>query len=266
MEVEKTFLEKYGTLIIAVIALAQPWIIFLWKKLIKSGTIDFFKTGNLEVGFSDFASTLGINGTLRGLDKELYVSKIELDLKKLKNSSAFNFEWAIFRDTKFSLGNTQNMTLELPNGFIVSPQSPKSVNIQFHDTKQKEELRPLLNELNTKWTNYLNTHYPYDMRIKDTDREKKIQDYYNTFCATTESNTIYAKLNNEFYWEKSTYELTFKIFTSKPNKSFSFKYSFNLTEEDCESLRLNVISTMNSTCRQNTFNFQFVYPSYNELK
>ena len=50
-----TFLEKFGALIVAIIALIQPWTILLWKKFIKQGKVEFFETGNLEIGFSSFA-------------------------------------------------------------------------------------------------------------------------------------------------------------------------------------------------------------------
>lgn len=129
---ESTFIEKFGALIIAVLALIQPWIIAIWRKYFKPGRIDFFKTGKLEIGFSSFASTIGINGTLKGLNKDMYISNIHLNLVKKKDSSQHRFEWSIFRDTKLKLSGNKDMEVELPYGIMLSTNSPQRINIQFH--------------------------------------------------------------------------------------------------------------------------------------
>ena len=54
----KEIISKYGTFITAVIALIQPWIIYLWKKFFRRSKIEIFPTGLIEIGFSQFGPTI----------------------------------------------------------------------------------------------------------------------------------------------------------------------------------------------------------------
>jgi len=42
----KEFLKSYGTIIIATVALIQPWLLALWKKYFRQGKIEIYHTGN----------------------------------------------------------------------------------------------------------------------------------------------------------------------------------------------------------------------------
>ena len=61
------FLKIWGTLIIALFALIQPWIRAIWKKLSWQQEVDVFETGSIEIGFSSYGPTVGLQGTLRSV-------------------------------------------------------------------------------------------------------------------------------------------------------------------------------------------------------
>lgn len=257
-----TFIEKFGALILAVIALMQPWILFLWKKFIKQGKVKFFETGNLEIGFSSFASTVGINGTLRAIDKDFYVSGISLELTKEKDSSKHYFDWAVFRDTKLSLSGKNDRDVELPYGILLTTQSPQRVNIQFHDRKQQEEMRPIYDKLSLNWQNYLDGLFPYEKRRLSQNLENEIYILFDEFTKTTDSSNAYIELNREFYWEKGNYSLHLNIQTSQPDKLFFKTFNFSLTDEECKYIRYNVITLDDLACGQSRFPWQFAYPNF----
>jgi len=259
---ERTFIEKFGVLIIAVIALIQPWIIFLWKKYFKQGEVEFFETANIEIGFSNFASTIGINGTLRTINKDLYISKISLELTKKKDQSKHTFNWVVFRDTKLNLSGNKDVEVELPYGILLSTQSPQRINIQFHDTKQQDDLRDQTDILLNSWFEFQKEHFPYNTRTNTPDDNLKITQLYNEFQKTKEQTDTYAKYNQEFYWEKSNYELIMKIETSRPNKTFESKFNFSLEEEECKRLRYNVLTLIDVVCNQQRLDWNFVYTNY----
>lgn len=259
---EQTFIEKFGVLVIAVIALVQPWIVFLWKKYFRPGTVEFFETAKIEIGFSNFASTIGINGTLRSINKDLYISKISLELIKEKDQSKHYFNWVLFRDTKLNLSGNKDVEVELPYGILLSTQSPQRINIQFHDTNQQDELRDQNDLLVNSWNNYQEKHFPFNTRTNTQEDNLKLAQLYNEFLKTKTQTDSYTKFNQEFYWEKSRYELKMKIETSRPNKIFENKFNFKLEEEECKRLRYNILTLIDSACNQQRFNWNFIYTNY----
>lgn len=259
---EQTFIEKFGVLIIVVIALLQPWGIAIWKKYFKLGKIEFFKTRKLEIGFSNFASTIGINGTLRGINKDLYISKIHLNLTKKKDSSKHTFDWSIFRDTKLKLSGNKDMEVELPYGIMLSTNSPQRINIQFHDLIQQETINVPYEEMRNHWNKYLDERFPIQERTNSQKDTLKIFAIYQEFQKTKEQTEAYTRIYRELFWEESDYELEMIIETSNPVKKFTNKFEFHLTDAECENLRLNVISLIDYGCNQFRYDWNFVYTNY----
>jgi len=261
MEEDKTFIEL-GTLIIAIIALLQPWLLFIYKKYLKRGKVVFFETGNIEIGFSNYASTIGISGTLRSLNTDFFVSKISLELTKDRDSSKHNFEWSIFRDTKISLVGDGQTHIELPYGILLTTQSPQRLSIQFHDNKQQDDIRPIHEELANKWQSFLDANFPYDQRRIANNLDNHIYSVFEEFNKSCDITDAYAKFNRNFYWDAGTYSINFNIQTSQPDKIFSKKYKFSLNEEQCKNLRLNVITLNDHACEQTRYNWNFAFTNF----
>jgi hypothetical protein len=259
---EMTFIEKFGALIIALVALIQPWIIYLWKKLIKPGKVDFFETGNIEIGFGSFASTIGINGTLRSLDKDFYISSINLELTKIKDSSRHKFDWAVFRDTKLSISDDKTTDLELPYGFLLTTKSPQRVNIQFHDRKQQEDIKPIFDNLSINWQDFLNDRLPYDKRRLLPNPENEVYKIFEEFTKTPVNTDAFTRINREFYWGKGDYCLQMKINTSVPDKIFEKDYKFTMTEEGLKLLSYNILTLQDLACNQSRFNWNFAFANF----
>jgi hypothetical protein len=251
-----------GALIIALLALLQPWIIYLWKKYIRPGSVFFFETGTIEVGFSNYASTIGISGTLRAIDKDFYISGIKLELTKTKDSSKHYFDWAVFRDTKISLEGNGPTNVELPYGMLLSTSSPQRLNIQFHDRKQQEHIKTIYDNLAQHWQNYLDVNLPYEKRRNLSNNSDEIYNIFEKFITTKDASNAYKNFNREFYWESGNYQLIIKVHTARPNKTFIKQYNFDLSEDDYNKLNLNVVTLTNYACEQNRYNFNFAYVNY----
>ncbi len=259
---EMSFIENFGVLIIAIIALFQPWLISLWKKYFKPGIVEFFETAKIEIGFNNSASTIGINGTLRSYNKDLYISKISLELIKEKDQSKHNFNWQVFRDTKLYLSGDKDVEVELPYGILLSTQSPQRINIQFHDTNQQDELKAQFYLLANSWLDYQEKHFPFKTRTYTQDDNLKLADLFTEFDKTKVPTDSFTKANQEFYWEKSKYELKMKIETSRPNKIFESKFNFKLEEKECKRLRQNIFILIEYVCHQKKFDWNFIYTNY----
>lgn len=261
MEKNEISIELW-TLIIAIIALVQPWIIYLYKKYLKVGSVTFFETGNIEIGFSNYASTIGINGTIRSLNDDFYVSRMSLELIRDKDSSKHIFDWAIFRDTKISLNGDKQSDVELPYGILLTTQSPTRLNVQFHDRNQQEDMRIIYDDLSHKWQLFLEKEFPYEQRRISIDTDSQTYSVFEDFNKLPDITEAYTKFHRIFYWDEGTYSILLKIQTSKPDKIFIKEFKFSLTEEECKTLRYNVITLNDLACGQSRYNWNFIYANF----
>jgi hypothetical protein len=83
--------------ILAIIALCQPWVAWLWKKYLTKGYVENYPAGSLEIGYSEFGPTLAIQGTLRARGKDVFVKRMRLRIRKLRNNEEYSFDWVAFR-------------------------------------------------------------------------------------------------------------------------------------------------------------------------
>jgi len=177
--------ERWGALIIAALALIQPWLISIWKKYISHGRVEFYETGNLEIGYSGFGPNIGMNGTLRAINKDTFIKSIKLEVTKAKDSSLHRFEWGVFRNEKFTYTGENQATYELPSGFMLAPSSPKKINIQFHDSQIKNEIHGDLRKVSDAWARLVVDYHEGSVgkaieSVKSNDQES-IPILYNKF-------------------------------------------------------------------------------------
>lgn len=266
------FIVTYGTLIIAAIALAQPWIIALYKRYFRKGSVEIYESANIEIGYSLFGPTIGILGTLRCLNRDQFIKTIQLELVKEKDKSTHLFEWGVFRSNKISIGSEQQATLEVPASFMISTAVPYRFNIQFHDLKTKNEMQSIIAALYSKWSKLMNETSKealMELMVKTTELKTEFQDPYGALHSIFSKSDIHVQsftsLDRICYWEPGTYYLNMKVKTSTPEKSFKKEWCFNLNEEEVKLIRLNAIKMLLDTCgRPNTDNYFFVYTKYEE--
>ena len=154
------------------------------------------------------------------------------------------------------------MEVELPYGIMLSTNSPQRINIQFHDLAQQEILSIPYNESRTNWNDFFERHFPIQKRTGSQEENLQIFAIYQDFIKTNEQTNVYARFHRELYWEESDYELEMVIETSNPIKQFKSNLKFYLTDAECENLRLNVITLIDSICDQYRFDWNFVYSNY----
>src|SRR2546422_2957411 len=88
--------RAWATLAIAIVALILPGAIWAWSTYWRKGTVDVHETFTIEVGFSSYGPTIGMNGTLRAVHHDLFIRSIDLVVTKMKDSSRYAFEWLLF--------------------------------------------------------------------------------------------------------------------------------------------------------------------------
>ena len=85
------------SLVIAIIALVQPWLIALWKKFSRNPEIEIYPSGNLEIGYSEYGPTIALHGTLRALHGDVFIKRIRIRVRRVRTNEEHWFAWAAFR-------------------------------------------------------------------------------------------------------------------------------------------------------------------------
>lgn len=242
------FIQSYGILILAAIGVAQFWVKVLRDKFFRKGEIDYYETGTIVIGYNPQGPTIGLQGTLRASNKDVFVKSIDFLVVRERDKAQHIFKWVAFQSPKIDMTGNQPIPMELPSSFLISPNSPHRFHIIFNDNNLFEDIRPLLNEyysnwytttqeLNKVWPPFAGTYPPPDLRarqLKIIEDFRESQIYRDTYTA----------LDRKCYWEPGHYQLIIDVRTSKPNKTFTKKYRFSITKVDSEILKLNVITIL----------------------
>ena len=263
---------EWAAFIVAVIALVQPWILYGWKTLFRKGNIEFHETGKIELGFSNFGPTIGILGTYRAINRDLFISSIELTVIRLKNKSQNDFGWMAFRSTILSLPNLTPSHLELPTGFLVRQDKPLSLHVLFNDKSTESEISTVAKSQLSGFVDFENEHFsfiPNYQKVPDSgslttlDQKKEFQDLVKN---KDWQRNCYTKVDRSYYWEPGEYSLLISIKTSDANVLFTKLLKFVISEEDSKALKLNVIritdATMDAFMGETESNWKFIYCDY----
>lgn len=73
------------SLVIAGIALIQPWLIAMWKKFFRGAKIEIYPSG-LEIGYSVYGPTISLHGTLRAPHRDIFIKRIRLKLRRVQTN------------------------------------------------------------------------------------------------------------------------------------------------------------------------------------
>lgn len=264
------FLKSYGTLILAIYGIVQVWFIALWKKYARKSEGTLYETGSIEIGYSSYGPTIGLNGTLRALNKDVFISSIGLLIVREKDKAEHSFRWIAFRPPKIDLAGTQPLSMEIPSGFLVSPESPHRYNIVFNDEKLFEEIRPQFNLYIAEWykvADQLGKIWPPSLGLTPPPEVVAQQtELMEVFRKCKIHFDVYATLNRLCYWEPGDYQMIVRVRTSKPDRVLSSNYRFSITEADSNNLKLNVITMLeepiSTYLRVQKYPYNFAYAAY----
>jgi hypothetical protein len=140
-----------ATAVIALVALLRPDIERVFQR--RKAVIDVHPAGRLEVGFSNFGPTIGLQGTMQAINGDEFIGFSRVTVERVADNLRHEFQWAVFRPQSFS--GTAQQTFEIASGFLLSIASPRRFNIQFHDSATADNFRQSLIDLQRLWMDYL---------------------------------------------------------------------------------------------------------------
>ena len=256
----------WGSFLVAAIALAQPWIIWLYRKY-RAGTVHVYEKANIEIGFSNFGPTVALLGTLRATDHDVFVRRMRLEVRRQKDSARHRFEWRAFRSGRASLGGQDERYAEAAGSFLLTTTPPHQYDVFFATPEFASEHGALASSLLERWRSFVRRRIEDEGPSLSTQLARVLEDpgafetLLEEFKKTPEPLELYSALDRGFYWNPGQYDLTLSIETAKPEAAFESRWSFELSEEDSKFLRLNVVSVIDVIIGHNV-QFNFAYPAY----
>lgn len=265
----KDFLRDWGSLLLAVIALVQPWLLGFWLRFFRRSQVDIYEIGSVEVGFSSFGPTIGLHGTLRSLYRDAFIRSIDLKLTRSKDQSQHAFRWGIFRTS--AIGPEQQPSYQLCSPFLLTKDSAFAYNIQFWDAQTQEEGRSVTEALREAWASTFMDAGGRQLLERGADlaalgeelREATAQ-VYSEFANEPIHVNSYQALQRLCYWEAGRYSLEMTVTTVRPKRGFSRRWEFELTAKEVDLLRLNIVKLVQDACGQQRGSYNFAYPRYEE--
>lgn len=240
------FLRAYGTLILASLGFIQLWAIEAWKRFGRQGEVEIYETGNIEISYNFIGPTIGMNGTLRALNKDVFIRSIDLTIVREKDRAQHVFRWYAIRPPKIDLVGTSPVSWDIPSGFLLSPSKAHQFNITFNDNDLMDEFRPLFETYYSEWykvLEQLHTVCPPGALPSPADNAQRTL-LIESFERSQFHVGLYTTLDRKCYWEPGRYRLSVNVKTSKPDKGFSNNHRFTINDEDFRKLKLNVITML----------------------
>ncbi len=251
-------LATAATAVIAFAGLLRPEIAGLLRRW--RAIIDLHPAGNIEIGFSNFGPTVGMQGTLRAVNGDEFVSFARIIIERVADHLRHEFDWAIFRPQAFSTATIPQQTFEIAAGFYLNMSAPRRFNIQFHDSATADKFRQSISEVRGLWMEHLRKRGIVLANTSPND----IREEYNTFHDDYLKSIapLHQSIEREFYWNEGPYWMTVELKTTRPEKKFTFEYKFSVAAADSELLRLNAIACLVAGCDVPDVVFNFAYLPY----
>jgi hypothetical protein len=242
--------------IVAFIALVQPWLLGLWRKFFRRGTVEIHEAGKLEIGFSGYGHTLGLAGILRSLHKDMFVQWIKLQLVKKIDGSVREFEWKAFRIPKLTFGTTGGQSVEvsfdLPLSLMITPLQPHRFKVLFADEASLQPALPAAQKMQQEWVSRIQRlgMPKLDVHVLSQPQLlKKLRTAFSHPAAVSETyEHLMDLLHTLNYWQSGKYQLTMILQTARPAKTIRKTWSFTLPEAELEKLHNDVDSILEEVC------------------
>lgn len=255
------------SLAVAALALVQPWLIALWKRLFQRGRLEVYETGVLEIGFSEFGPTVAVLGTIRCEGRDVFVERMSLKVIRLKDRAEHLFAWRAFRPHSVSSSPDGTVQFEVASSFLVSPSVPHRFNVFFASNDFQSTYRARVAALWERWKTYVDTEratvdptgaLPVRQLLDNPITEKALVDGYMRLPEPAEVHRV---LNHDFFWREGDYSVQLSVHGARPERVFAATWQFTLEPADEARLRLNIIALLESGAGRKV-QYSFAYPQY----
>lgn len=209
------------TVIIAVIALIQPWVIKFWNMIFKKIRITFIPSGKMKLFYNRSGAYVQIGGVIEAKNQDTVIKDISAKVIRLCDNAELKMDWSSFNVPVYqSIAGNIVTTTETARPFKVKSNDLFPVFVEFCnvDGPFMDHLAEIHNSLDAQAREIFNTTIPWE-------------DARRIFKSTTEYQSVKEELLESFYWKVSQYVLRISVhYGSNAIKDFSYKFSLDQTE------------------------------------
>ena len=252
-------------LIIAVIALSQPWFISIYKRLFRKARVEVFEAGSIEIGFSSLGPTIGLNGTMTVKSNDTFVSAIKVKVVREKDGSTHDFEWALFRSNRVKYSQPSELEVELASGFMLMQKQAHRYNILFAEQVFIQEMNNALTPMVTAWNTQAPRPQDLQQATAGTTIEQLRESTYKEFLKNPVSLLAYNAVDRMRYWDAGVYRLTLSVETVHPDMTFETAWKFELSATDAERLSYNSPNIVDRACGIGDDIWLFAFCGYQDV-
>ena len=262
------FLQTWGALIVAFVALAQPWVSAAYRRLYLAPNIVIEEVLKPEIGFSAFGPTLGLWGTLLGENESQFVTHMRAKVIRLKDGAQSDFAWHIARSTVFDGDGNPKVSGIVASAFVLEQDATFAYSVLMKEPSADSELVRISDQLQKDWQAFVAAQVGGVANLTDPAVQAKLQNglesMYQEFCKQPEHVSSSAALDRLFCWYAGSYEVSLLVDVRRKEAPFEKKWRFTLTADDEQRLRDSGALTQRSWCGVATpgQNYYFAYPSY----
>ena len=239
------FLKDYGAHLLGFVALAQVWVIALWKKYLRKSTVEIHPAGTIEIGFGNFGPSISLLGTLRVRSRDVFVDEMRVQVTRMKDKAEKTLYWKAFRSNTISLTMNISESVEIARSFSVTTDIPREYNVFLASTDFASNYLAKIPHLRNAWRTFVtNTVQQNDPNLLSA----ALQDpnisgqFFEKFMSQNLAAELYELLNNDFFWHASEYRIDLTISCTNPTPDVATSWMLTLNEQDEKDLRLNIVS------------------------
>jgi hypothetical protein len=267
-----------ATIIIAFIALVQPWAISLYRRFLSRRKLSIVTSGRLEIAYClPFGSFLALKGAIYSERLQTLVTSMSALVANDSTGESRLLRVHLFRDAKLTFaGTTMTVSAELAKPFIVEAEEVGQYYATFIDFADFRSLEEIGRRVMPLWSQYIATRTqaltasigirPADAvqaSLFDQRAQQLILGEHSAFLNQPDIVPIVAEIESLFHWTQGNYHVTLSLDVEGDRRTFPTSWPFEITAEDEALLRSNVSLIMRGLCGSNEPTLpRYVYPEY----
>lgn len=231
-EVAMTHYEIIATFL-AIIALIQPWFIFIFKRIFKPLKVSFIPSAKIKLYYNRSGAYIYCGGVIEAKNRSAVIKDISVKVIRQNDKAELAMDWSSFIVPVFqSVGGNPVTTNEIARPFMIGANNLNPIFIEFAntDTQILNRLSKIHEKLTLESKRISNLSIPFD---KAKDQLKAVSEY----------NAFREELLENFYWKASDYQIELSIHHSD-NKVETYMYWFSLNQDEINAFRNNIDEAM----------------------
>lgn len=228
-----------------------PWVIILLLKVFRKGKVDFHERLRAQIGYTAWGIVVILEGSLRALGADMFITKMTLSLTKCKDNSKHNLECWFFQPGALPGGRLARENWRSFYPTMVRVSQPQLYGMVFTDTQTYEEMRAITDELVKKWSMWRSKLFEGSDYAAPA-HSKTLPEMAKSLFEEFKSSKVYAESSRDIdklcYWDAGQYSLEMTVQTHKPNAVSRKKWQFEITKAQAKTFMLNIPSILEEVC------------------